>query len=159
MAHRRLWLFVAIAVVALLTAWMAVLGPLFGTRRIIGELPAPRFVRPGTLVLHAGMAIGRVRAMECHDSVAVVVLALEQSDLPLTRAHRVRRTTQGPFGDDPVELVAPTYSAPLLRSSDTLAGLAPTAPTRADSTLARQMPALGWQITNTTQAPCRLTTR
>lgn len=159
MAHRRVWLLVVVAVIALAIAWMSVLGPQLGTHRIVGELPAPRFVRPGTPVFLAGLAIGRVRAIECRDSVAVVVLALEQPDLPLTRAYRVRRTTQGAFGDDAVELVAPTYAAPLLQPSDTLAGLAPTAPSRGDSILASQMSSLGWQISNTTQAPCRFTRR
>ncbi len=159
MAHRRVLLLVAAAAVAVLTAWVAVLAPQFGTRRVVGELPAPRFVRPGSSVIHAGLTIGRVRAVECRDSVAVVVLALKRLDWPLTRAYRLRRMTRGAFGDDAVELVAPTHAAPSLETSDTLAGLAPIGPTRADSIVARQIASLGWQVTNTTRAPCGPTTR
>lgn len=158
-AHRRVWILVAAAVVALLSAWLAVTGSRFATRNVVAELPSPRFVRPGVPLFYAGLAVGRVRDVECRDSVAVVVMVVDHPELPLTRGHRVRRIQMGAFGDDAVELVAPTDAAPPLELSDTLAGLAPRAPTRADSTLARQLAALGWQVTNTTKSPCAPTTR
>ena len=159
MAHRRVWLLVAAAVVAVVIAWLAVMGPRLATRRIVAELPAPRFVRPGAPLFYAGLAIGRVRDVECRDSVAVIVLAVDHPDLPLTRAHRVRRIQMGPIGDDAVELVAPNESAPRLEASDTLRGLAPTAPARADSILVRQLATLGWRVTRATEGACQPTTR
>ena len=159
MAHRRVWLLVAAAVVAVLAAWLAVTGPRLATRHVVAELPAPRFVRPGVPLFYAGLAIGRVREVACRDSVAVIVLAVDHPDLPLTRAHRVRRMQMGSYGDDAVELVATTEASRPLEASDTLAGLPPTAPSRADSTLARQLATLGWRVTDTTEAPCRLTPR
>ena len=157
MRHRRLWLIVAAAAIALAGAWIAVAPHLFAARRAFGVVPDPRFVRPGVPVVFAGLKVGRVDGVACRDSGAVVTLVLERQDLYLTRAHRVRRIQLGAIGNDAVEIVAPTHDAAALERSDTMSGLPPAPLPTADSALARELAALGWR--NTTPAPCRPTSR
>ncbi len=149
----RAWHIVVAAATVLAAAWLAVLEPQLRARRIVGVLPSPRFVRPGTGVYYLGFEVGRVKRMECRTATAVVTLDVHARNIALTNGHLVRRMQLGIMGDDAVEIVPPAVSATVpLGEHDTLLGAPPAPVSREDSARRREFENFFEKPTN---APCR----
>jgi ABC-type transporter Mla subunit MlaD len=105
------------AFVALLTLLPVVGGcrpPDRGTRQVVAVVREAPSLRVGDRVEYRGLAVGSVTSLEIPDGRVHLTLTLTRPEIPLRATDRVRVVADGVFGASYVEIVAPSFDAPLL---------------------------------------------
>lgn len=120
MVRLRLWLTIAVAVLALVATGVFVAMNVRSNQMIIAVLPRADGVRVGAPVTYRGLNIGNVERLRIDRGRVIAELRVRREDGKIRQDDTLRIRSVGIFGDVSLDFTPGNPSAPFLETTDTL---------------------------------------